>query len=385
MARAVTMWEFSWLLRRSGAQREYEDVARVLDELVDRGYDCVRIDAFPHLIAADREGRRSGTFQVHPQPDHFMWGPHGRKIEVVDPAGSVAAFVAACRDRGVTVGLSSWFNDDDEHRRLGIHDVDDLVRVWTETLEALDAAGVLDAVEYVDLCNEFPLDDWLPEVHGRIFGRPEGEESSIPGQAVPGGWVWSPGQRAEIDSYLAASARLRERWPALRFTVSIAPVSESVFDLDYRPLDLIETHIWLSSNVAEYADVTNFSLDEFGFPGAWQKQVDSLDEVYWPRPDHWHARLREEMTRWAHVARAADRPLWTTEGWSHILLDDFTAPSGRHAWDYVKSVAEAAVPAALELGWEGICTSNFAEPHFAAHWADRDWHRRMTDLIKGGA
>lgn len=383
MAKAVTMWEFSWLLRRTGDQREYADVERILDELVERGYDCVRIDAFPHLIANDKDGNRSERFWVHPQPDHFMWGPHGRKIEVVDPADSLAHFVSACRDRNVTVGLSSWFNDDDEHRRLGIATPADLGRIWRETLDDLDGRGLLDAIEYVDLCNEFPLDDWLPTVHERIFGRPELAEPSIPGQAVPGGWVWSAGQRAEIERYFTEGTTLRERWPNLRFTVSIAPVSESVYDLDYGDLDLIETHIWLSSNVEQFAALTNFSLEEHGFPGAWQKQVDSLDDVYWPHPERWHSRLGEEMTRWAAVAARTGAPLWTTEGWSHILLDDFTSPEGHHAWDYVKSVAEYAVPKAIQLGWEGICTSNFAEPHFPALWADVAWHRRMTDLITG--
>lgn len=384
MAKAVTMWEFSWLLRRTGAQREYADVQKVLDELVERGYDCVRIDAFPHLIAADAKGKRSDTVFVHPQPDHFMWGPHGRKIEVTNAIEALAEFISGCRDRGVSVGLSSWFNDDDEHRRLQIRETADLVRVWRETLEELDSRGLLDAIEYVDLCNEFPLDDWLPGMYERIFGRPENTEASIPGQAVEGGWVWSPSHQQAIEEVFSGAAELRTRWPQLRFTVSVAPVSESVYDLDYRSLDLIETHIWLSSNVAEFAALTNFSLDEHGFPGAWQKQVDSLDEVYWPDPDRWHALLGEQMRRWADLAKAQDRPLWTTEAWSHILLDDFTAPSGRHAWDYVKSVAEFAVPTAIELGWEGICTSNFAEPHFEAHWADVAWHRRMTDMIRAG-
>jgi hypothetical protein len=162
--------------------------------------------------------------------------------------------------------------------------------VWEETLVSLDERGLLDAIEYVDLCNEFPLDDWLPAAHEAIFGRPQDTLPSIPGQAVEGGWVWSAEQRERIRAYFAAVDGLRSRWPQLRFTVSVAPVSESVYDLDYRDLDLIETHVWLSSNVAEFAAVTNFSLDEHGFPGAWQKQVDSLDEVYWPDPERWHRR-----------------------------------------------------------------------------------------------
>jgi len=375
------MWDFSWLLRREGSQREYADTETILDELVVRGYDCVRIDAFPHLVAADRAGRSSQVFAVHPQPEHFMWGPHGHKVEVRDPMDALAAFLAAAADREVDVGLSSWFNDDDEHRRLGIASPADLVRVWTRTLDQLERRDLLGGVAYVDLCNEFPGYDWLPAANETIFGRYCDAGPNTPEQAPPDGWVWSPAQRARIGSFYGAARLLKERWPEIAFTFSTAPLSQSVFDLDYRPLDLIETHIWLSWNVAPFAELTNFSLDQHGFPGAWQLQVDSLDRVYWPDPARWHERLGEAMRGWAALAAAQNRPLWTTEGWSHVFLDDLVSPAGRHAWEYVKNVAEYAVPTACELGWAGVCTSNFSQPHFPKLWADADWHRRMTDTI----
>ena len=51
---AITMWEFSWIERRwPGAG--YEDWDQALSELVARGYDAIRIDAFPHLIYNDPE------------------------------------------------------------------------------------------------------------------------------------------------------------------------------------------------------------------------------------------------------------------------------------------------------------------------------------------
>ena len=51
---AITMWEFSWLERRwPGAG--YEDWDQALSELVERGYDAIRIDAFPHLVYNDPE------------------------------------------------------------------------------------------------------------------------------------------------------------------------------------------------------------------------------------------------------------------------------------------------------------------------------------------
>jgi hypothetical protein len=51
---AITMWDFSWLERRwPGAG--YEDWDKALSELTERGYNAVRIDAFPHLLAEGPE------------------------------------------------------------------------------------------------------------------------------------------------------------------------------------------------------------------------------------------------------------------------------------------------------------------------------------------
>ena len=52
--RCITMWDFSWIERRwPGAG--YEDWPQVLDELRERGYDAIRLDAFPHFIATEPE------------------------------------------------------------------------------------------------------------------------------------------------------------------------------------------------------------------------------------------------------------------------------------------------------------------------------------------
>src|ERR1700709_2850137 len=48
---AIAMWDFSWLERRWPGGG-YENWNRALDELVERGYNAVRIDAFPHLVSA---------------------------------------------------------------------------------------------------------------------------------------------------------------------------------------------------------------------------------------------------------------------------------------------------------------------------------------------
>ena len=69
---AITMWEFSWIERRwPGAG--YEDWDQALTELTDRGYDAVRIDAFPHLMAWDAHREwtlNAGLGQPLRQQDH---------------------------------------------------------------------------------------------------------------------------------------------------------------------------------------------------------------------------------------------------------------------------------------------------------------------------
>lgn len=59
---AITMWDFSWLERRWPGG-SYEDWDKVLDELVDRGYNAVRIDAYPHLLAAD--AKKNGRYCLY--------------------------------------------------------------------------------------------------------------------------------------------------------------------------------------------------------------------------------------------------------------------------------------------------------------------------------
>ena len=54
--RAIAMWDFSWLERRwPGAG--FEDWDQTLDEFVERGYNAVRIDAYPHLVGLNPTGK----------------------------------------------------------------------------------------------------------------------------------------------------------------------------------------------------------------------------------------------------------------------------------------------------------------------------------------
>ena len=52
-------------------------------------------------------------------------------------------------------------------------------------------------------------------------------------------------------------------------------------------------------------------------------------------------------------------------------------------WDWVKDLCEIGVETSAATGqWVAIATSNFCEPQFVGMWRDKEWHKRMTTIIK---
>jgi hypothetical protein len=372
--KTVTMWDFSWLVRRSGNEAEYLDWDERIAELADRDYDVVRIDAFPHLIAHDRNGNRQETYTILPQPAGFMWGNH-ETVEV-DPGPQLVEFMRRVHESGRTAALSTWFLDDATNRAATIETPADYERIWTETLQLLERHELLDAIEYVDLCNEWPMGMFAKGAYPLIFG-------TTPDDPSPLFRPWDDDELSSNAAYFAVIESLRARWPKLRFTFSFSPLP-AVTQLDLATHDVIDLHTWLSTDDPTFATLTGFldvlvTADE----EALRRHVELVDHHYWDDTDRWQKTLGASMEHWASWAQTRDAPLWTTEGWASVLWNPIPTKSGRDPWAYVRDMAEFAVPKAIELGWAGICTSNFSQPHFPDMWADVAWHRRLNAQVHG--
>lgn len=374
--RVVTMWEFSWLTRREGAEAEYADWDMVLDQVAERGYDTIRIDAFPHLVARGPEDQQIERFTILPQPELFMWGNH-EPVEV-QPRAALVEFIAKVRDHGMNVGLSTWFNDDSLHRAEAVATPDDYARIWHETLDLLADADVLDAVRWVDLCNEFPTGKWAKGAYPLIF------DGADPTDPLPAIAPWSPEAQARVQRYLDEGiGPLRQAYPELRYTFSFETVSgDNVRKLDTSSFDLAEVHVWLTSDL-EFSGLSGqlpvlLEVDEDALPAHAQK----APEVYFPEREKWLGRLEGLMDAW--VAWAAERrlPLITSEAWGPINYDDVDSIPGTSEWDWVKDVCAEGIRMAIDKGWSGICTSNFAQPHFEGMWSDAAWHHEQTRRIR---
>ncbi|MEN1784513.1 MAG: cellulase-like family protein [Bacteroidota bacterium] len=152
---AITMWEFSWLERRwPGAG--YEDWDTALAELVKRGYNAIRIDAFPHLVHNDPQKE----FLINPHWNTQDWGsPAITKIRLQP---HFIDFIKKCKKFNVKVGLSSWWREDSNQSFNVITSPQKLGMVWLSVLDLIEDHDLMDQILYVDLSNEWPLEVWTP-------------------------------------------------------------------------------------------------------------------------------------------------------------------------------------------------------------------------------
>jgi hypothetical protein len=356
---AIAMWDFSWLERRwPGAGNEDWDGA--LDGLVERGYDAVRIDAYPHLVAADP--RRE--WEILPPWNQQDWGSPARVRVRVLPA--LTEFIKKCRERGLPAGLSTWFQNDTSGRRLAIASPRAHAGVWLATLEHIECAGLLDTLLYLDLCNEWPLACWAP-----FFKNTAGVN--------PRDWR-AP---ASLDWLREACGLIRERHPRLPLTASLtsnlARADLQATGANPGFLDFLEPHRWMS-NATDFYERVGYHYERFESIG-YENVAARARRLYRSDPDYWKRLFALELDALADWSQAVNKPLITTEGWAIVDYKDWPGLD----WDWVKELNAWAVERVIASGrWAAVCTSNFCGPQFHGMWRDIDWHRDLTAKIHAG-
>ncbi len=346
---AITMWDFSWLERRwPGAG--YENWDLILDELIARGYDAIRIDPYPHLVAA-APGK---TWELLPVWDVQDWGSPARNRVQVQPA--LNQFIRKCANRNLRVALSTWFRQDTDNTRLKIHSPEQHGEIWKKTLDSIAADGLLSSVLYVDLCNEFPLDIWAPFVPKGML------------RASPRGVRWMRD----------AIAVVRRAYPDLDYTFSITSEWDTWRQQDVSMLDFLELHIWMASASDFYSKKNvDYDYERFSLIG-YEHLVARAKPLYESKPDYWQGKLRDRIQLAANWSRLSKRPLITTECWSLVDYKDWPLLD----WDWLKDLCRIGVETAASTGrWVSMATSNFCGPQFVGMWRDIPWHKRLTDTI----
>jgi hypothetical protein len=352
------MWDFSWLERRwPGAGYEDWDIA--LDELVERGYDSVRIDPYPHLVGVDP----TRDWTLLPVWNQHAWGAPDRITVTVFPA--LTTFIAKCGDRGIGVALSSWFRDDTTNARMTISSPRKLAEYWRKTLDILSDAGLLSSILYVDLCNEYPLQQWAPWLYGTESPRAE----LAPSDELSRWWMTE------------SIKELRQHHPTVPYCFSCCSQFANWRHQDPTFMNLLEPHLWMTQpDCSDFYSRLNYRMGEDCFdPIHFTRLAQYGVALYRSNPQHWQQTLATHIANTAQWSSTTGLPLVTTEGWAIISYKDWPGLD----WGWVKELNEFGVKTALSTGrWAALATSNFCGPQFRGMWRDVPWHKQMTKQIK---
>lgn len=352
---AIAMWDFSWLERRwPGAG--YEDWDLALTELAERGYDLVRIDAYPHLVATG--GERVWT--LPPFWNQQSWG--AQSLIDVRVLPGLVDFIAAAARHGIGVALSTWFREDRDDVRMLLRTPAELARAWIDTLAVIASAGLLEHIVFVDLCNEFPLPSWAPFLYGVTDG--------------PG----LPRSHPRIETWMRESIELvRAAYPDLDYTYSFAGRYGPADEPDVRAFDLLEPHAWMAV-ASDFNREIDYNFERFD-PRGYDNLVRHGQRTYEASPERWDGPLFAQIDWLAQWSRTTGKPLVTTECWSIVDYKDWPGLD----WHWVMELNERALRRASATGrWLALATSNFCGPQFVGMWREIDYHRRLTALIHEG-
>jgi len=346
------MWEFSWIERRwPGAG--YEDWDEALDGLKERGYDAVRIDPFPHLLAADPHKE----WLLWPEWNTEVWGSPDVNRVVLAPA--LFEFIGKCRDRGIKVGLSTWYRKDDADTRMNITNPEIMAANWIKTLDMIRQAGLLDSILYTDLCNEWPGEDWAPFMKPLTYGQ------------------WANPRSLEFMH--KSIAMVRAQYPSMPLFYSISTGANELIGPDLSDFDLVDPHIWMvQQNDGEFYKLTGYNYERFD-PKGYTNLSLKAEDVYRARPKSWQDSLVKAIDDFAGASRKTKLPLITTECWGIVDYKDWPLLK----WDWVKDLCALGASRAAASGrWLAVATSNFCGPQFVGMWRDVAWHQKLAHEIK---
>lgn len=377
---AIAMWDFSWILRHH-RYGEFENWDNVLEELVERGYNAIRIDAMPQFVAANTDGSIQTEFRsVKKDWKPAVWG--NDYTMSFSAREALLEFLPKCEKYGVKVGLASWFQRHGTSRQEIFNEEGGLLRAWEETLAFLQSNNLLGNVIYVDLLNEYPNwhgYDWLKKELDKRSDvqqfKLDNPEANIPNIEVSKEKE-NPLKQMFYNDFVNSTLKpLKKKYPEMDFFVSL----DSAMDLDHIDLsnfDALDYHVW-------YAHTGLIpGLDDIGS----RNQSLDLKQVYGRLNAYWIENL-ESLIKWmdgriTHIAETASKNnmvCGNTEGWGPIVWYDHPELD----WKWVKESADICVDLALKHEhYKFICTSNFTHPQFKGMWKDVKWHQQITSRIK---
>ncbi len=378
---AIAMWDFSWILRHHH-YGEFENWDQVLEGLAERGYNAIRMDAMPQLVAADIEGKITDSWRcVKNGWTPSLWG--NDYTCTINPRAALLEFLPKCEKYGIRVGLATWFMGHGSERKDIFLEKGGLLRAWRETLNFLKDHNLLENILYVDLLNEYPFwhgYDWLKQGLDQRSDikrfKLDHPNANLPDfdNATTGGF--NPLQKMFYNEFASGMIReLKQDLPNLDFYVSLDS-GMALQNIDLSQFGALDYHIWFAhkGTIPGLAEISS------------RDQTQDLATIYSDLKSYFREN-RDELVQWmdgrlstiASAAKANEIPCGNTEGWGPIFWYDHPELD----WAWVKESAEICIDLALKHErYKFLCTSNFTHPQFRGMWEDVAWHRNITSKIR---
>ena len=373
------MWDYSWLAQHypGGAFADFDKAA---DELVERRFNTVRIDAFPLVIGALRSEDEAITIPGNPLAN---WGMSDRDRRHA-PARELVEFMRAVKRRGLSVVLSSWGKDCKEYRdcrQVLAKNRDGFRKAWERTLDILGSHDLLGHVLYVDLDQEFPFFSPFKDELNELAKKPASARSVEAAMEEVGQFeqgltrmAWKPAQMDYVRKLFSEMLPgFQSRYPRLRFTYSLTAFFKEIRSLGLQCFDVLELHLWIHS--PRFDNRTGFNQlvkdrgrrDYKDYAGRIAAALDAVGPML----------VKEMRNRMAFVqawSEEAAAPVVTTEAWGpwwHMDHPDLD-------WGWLRNWCEQCMTLAASHKLWGVTPWNYSHPYWK-NWSDIAWYRKVNE------
>ena len=375
----IAMWDFSWLyMHYSGGA--FEDFDLVTDELVERGFNTVRIDAFPLIIGKLEKADQVVTIAGDPLRN---WGPSDkdREHEVIP---ELLDFMKVTKEKGISVILSSWGQEALEYPNIK-NDFTDRIefwKAWEKVLDLLKENDLIDHVVYVDFDQEFPyFSPIAPELNnlGKVKSKNitsdlHAMEAAGIAENVSKKLKWNPVQMKFVREYMNGTlTHFQWKYPELRFTFSLTSYWEEVRAMDLKTFDVLELHFWMTQS-ERFSTRSGFSSmkkdrgdhDYKDYMSRIEKSMESVRPML----------MKDMYNRLAWTKQWSEEiaaPLVTTEAWGpwwHMDHKDLN-------WQWLYDWCEEGMQLSSDYQLWGTTPWNYSHPYWE-NWKNVEWYQKVN-------
>jgi hypothetical protein len=380
---AIAMWDYSWL-KSHYPGGPFENWNKTTDELLERGFNTVRIDAFPFLIGDMSSDREELTIPADPLAN---WGFSDRDYKHA-VARELVEFMGIAKRKNLNVILSTWNTTAKEYPGVAdriAHSRDKFRHAWDRTLQVLGEHDLLKPVLYVDLDQEFPyFSAYGPELKSlrepghSAPGTKGGAKSAMEeaGQSEQGltRMAWNPAQLEYVRGLFSEMLPyFQSHYPSLRFTYSLTAFFKEVRSLGLQLFDVLELHLWIHS--PRFDNRTGFNqLKKDRGQRSYRDYARRIEQTLHAVRPMLVQEMRNRMkfaTEWAGEIAA---PLTATEAWGpwwHMDSPDLD-------WGWLRDWCEQSMKLAGEYGFWGATPWNYSHPYWK-NWSDIAWYQRVNN------